>query len=75
MLDDLGYAPAPDRADCDVVLHRCPLLQAADRFPEVVCGVHLGMVQSALEANAASSEGSGLRPFSAPGKCSLRLRG
>ena len=65
--------PAPDGEDREVVLHRCPLLQAAHRFPDVVCSVHLGMVQSALEANGASSEGSELRPFSAPGQCYLRL--
>ncbi|MCY4725022.1 helix-turn-helix domain-containing protein [Nocardioides sp. STR2] len=73
LLEELGYAPAPDSEDRDVVLHRCPLLQAAYRFPDVVCSVHLGMVQSALEANGASSEGSELRPFSAPGQCFLRL--
>lgn len=73
LLDELGYAPAPDEEDREVVLHRCPLLQAAHRFPDVVCSVHLGMVQTALEANGASSEGSELRPFSAPGQCYLRL--
>jgi predicted ArsR family transcriptional regulator len=73
LLDDLGYAPAPDDEDREVVLHRCPLLQAAHRFPEVVCTVHLGMVRSALEGNGASAEGSELVPFSAPGECRLRL--
>ena len=73
LLDELGYAPAADDEDREVVLHRCPLLQAAHRFPDVVCSVHLGMVQSALEANGASSDGSQLRPFSAPGQCYLRL--
>ncbi len=73
LLDELGYAPAPDGEDREVVLHRCPLLQAAYRFPDVVCSVHLGMVQSALEAHGASSAASELRPFSAPGQCYLRL--
>jgi len=73
LLDELGYAPEPDAEDREVVLHRCPLLQAAHRFPDVVCSVHLGMVQSALEANGASAEGSELHPFSAPGQCHLRL--
>jgi predicted ArsR family transcriptional regulator len=73
LLDELGYAPAADAEDREVVLHRCPLLQAAHRFPDVVCRVHLGMVQSALEGNGASSEGSELHPFSAPGQCFLRL--
>ena len=73
LLDELGYAPAPDGEDREVVLHRCPLLQAAHRFPDVVCSVHLGMVQTALAANGADSEGSRLQPFSAPGQCYLRL--
>jgi predicted ArsR family transcriptional regulator len=73
LLDELGYAPAPDGEDREVVLHRCPLLQAAHRFPDVVCSVHLGMVQTALEANGASADGTELRPFSAPGQCHLRL--
>jgi predicted ArsR family transcriptional regulator len=73
LLDELGYSPAPDGEDREVVLHRCPLLQAAHRFPDVVCSVHLGMVEAALEANGASAEGSELRPFSAPGQCYLRL--
>ena len=71
LLDDLGYAPAPDGEDRDVVLHRCPLLQAAHRFPDVVCSVHLGMVQSALEANGASFRGVGsCVPSAPPGRAS-----
>ena len=73
LLDELGYAPVADAEDRDVVLHRCPLLQAAHRFPDVVCTVHLGMVQAALEGNGAASDGSELVPFSAPGECRLRL--
>jgi predicted ArsR family transcriptional regulator len=73
LLEELGYDPAPDAEDRDVVLRRCPLLQAAHRFPGVVCSVHLGLVQSALEANGASADGSELVPFSAPGECFLRL--
>lgn len=73
LMDDLGYAPAADEQDRDVVLHRCPLLQAAYRFPVVVCNVHLGLVQSALERNGADPGEAELTPFSAPGECALRL--
>jgi predicted ArsR family transcriptional regulator len=73
LLDELGYQPHADEGDREVVLHRCPLLQAAHRFPDVVCAVHLGMVQSALEGNGSTSEGTALTPFSAPGECRLRL--
>jgi predicted ArsR family transcriptional regulator len=73
LLDDLGYAPDAGPDDRDVVLRRCPLLQAAHRFPDVVCTVHLGMVRATLEANGANAEGSELIAFSAPGECRLRL--
>jgi predicted ArsR family transcriptional regulator len=73
LLDELGYEPEPDADDHEVVLHRCPLLQAAHRFPDVVCTVHLGLVQAALEGNGSPSEGTALTPFSAPGECRLRL--
>jgi predicted ArsR family transcriptional regulator len=76
LMDELGYEPVPsDPDDHEVVLHRCPLLQAAHRFPDVVCTVHRGMVQAALEANGAEPAAPGLVPFSAPGECLLRLDG
>lgn len=73
LMDELGYAPDPDDEARTVVLRRCPLLQAAHRFPEIVCSVHLGMVMTALERNGAPSDETDLRPFSAPGECMLRL--
>jgi predicted ArsR family transcriptional regulator len=73
LMDELGYQPAADEQAREVVLHHCPLLQAAHRFPDVVCAVHLGMVQMALARNGADPAGAELTPFSAPGECSLRL--
>jgi len=74
LMDELGYGPEPvDPGDREVVLHRCPLLQAAHRFPDVVCAVHLGMVQAIMESNGAGPAHPELTPFSAPGECHLRL--
>ena len=73
LMDELGYAPDPDEDARTVVLRKCPLLQAAHRFPDVVCTVHLGMVRTALERNGAPSDEADLTPFSAPGECHLRL--
>lgn len=72
LLDDLGFEPetAPDRP-ADVRLTRCPLLEAAHRYPEVVCGVHLGIVRGALEEYGADPAGSTLEPFAEPGSCRL----
>lgn len=73
LMDELGYSPDPDEDARTVALRKCPLLQAAHRFPDVVCTVHLGMVRTALERNGAPGDEADLTPFSAPGECLLRL--
>jgi predicted ArsR family transcriptional regulator len=73
-LDDLRFAPrvAPS-APTVVRLERCPLLETAHRFPDVVCSVHLGMVRGVLEQLGESTEGTDLQPFAEPGACLLVL--
>lgn len=72
LLDDLGFGPetVPDEP-ADVRLTRCPLLEAAHRHPEVVCGVHLGIVRGALSHHGADPTGTDLLPFAEPGACRL----
>lgn len=73
LLDDLGFAPRRDVDPTLVHLTRCPLLEAAHRHPDVVCGVHLGVVRGALEENGADPSGTDLVPFAEPGACRLVL--
>jgi predicted ArsR family transcriptional regulator len=73
VLDELGFAPTTDRADTVVRLTRCPLLDTARRFPDVVCAVHLGIVQGALKEYGADPDSADLLPFSDPGACRLHL--
>jgi len=73
LLDDLGFAPEADARSSVVRLTRCPLLDAAHRYPDVVCGVHLGIVRAALEEYGTESDGADLFPFSEPGACRLEL--
>jgi len=76
LLDELGFAPSSDARAGVVKLHRCPLLEAAQEHPEVVCGVHLGVVRGALAELGASpeeTERAALQPFSEPGACRLDL--
>jgi predicted ArsR family transcriptional regulator len=73
VLADLGYAPEPDARVDRVALTRCPLLQVASDVPEVVCNVHLGLVEELLEVSGADSSRASLAPFAAPGHCALRL--
>jgi predicted ArsR family transcriptional regulator len=76
MLEELGFAPSHDDRVSVVKLHRCPLLEAAHQHPEVVCGVHLGVVRGILEelgSDPAQTERTALQPFSEPGACRLEL--
>lgn len=73
LLDDLGFATEADRRAVDVRLTRCPLLDTARRYPDVVCAVHLGIVRGALEEYGADPSGVELHPFAEPGACSLHL--
>jgi hypothetical protein len=71
-LDDLGFGPeraATDRPSTGSP--GCPLLEAAYRHPEVVCGVRRGIVRGALEEHGADLTGSELVPFAEPGACRL----
>jgi predicted ArsR family transcriptional regulator len=73
VLDDLGYAPRPDSRIDRVELTRCPLLQVASDVPEVVCNVHLGLVEELLDASGADPSRATLKPFAGPRSCALRL--
>lgn len=63
LLDDLGFAPV--QQDRDIRLTQCPLLTAARRNPEVVCGVHEGLIRARLD----DGESGRLEPFAGPGYC------
>lgn len=73
LLDEMGFAPQSDARSAVVSLTRCPLLETANEYPDVVCGVHLGLVQGALEEYGADPDGAELLPFAQPGACRLHL--
>lgn len=75
LLDVLDFDPRPDARHAVVRLTRCPLLEAARRHPEIVCGVHLGIVRGSLEMYGGEAERVDLLAFSEPGACLLDLRG
>lgn len=63
LLADLGFAPQAEGEDIRLV--QCPLLSAARRNPEVVCGVHEGLIRARLDGG----EDGWLEPFAGPGYC------
>ncbi len=73
LLDEVGFCPEPNARATVVRLTRCPLLETAKEYPDVVCGVHLGIVRGALEEYGVDGEDSLLEPFSEPGACRLEL--
>ena len=76
LLEELGFAPSANARATVVKLRRCPLLEAAHQYPEVVCGVHLGIVRGALDElgnDPDRTERTALQPFSEPGACRLDL--
>ena len=73
MTDRQQSAPQADARSSVVRLTRCPLLEAAHKYPDVVCGVHLGLAEGALEEYGADPEGTELLPFAEPGACRLHL--
>ncbi len=51
LFDRLGFEPELDEEDgTRLLLWRCPFLEVAQRHPDVVCSVHLGLLQGALDA-------------------------
>ncbi len=73
-LTETGFTVEPAAEDPTVLrLTRCPLLEAAREHPDVVCSVHLGLVQGLLD-NAEDTETSArLLPFAASDACLLHL--
>ncbi|HEY6795849.1 MAG TPA: hypothetical protein VI248_14310 [Kineosporiaceae bacterium] len=75
LLDAAGFAPDADDDARTVRLRQCPLLEVARRYPDVVCGVHTGLVTAALETlgDPDGARQVRLRPFAVPGACLLHL--
>lgn len=75
VLADLGFDPAPNDRLTSVALRRCPLLDVARTHTQVVCQVHLGLVQGAMHEMGHDAPDADLLPFSEPGACRLYLAG
>jgi len=74
MLESLRFTPQGSSRASSVQLTTCPLLDAAEKYPEIVCGVHLGIIRGAIQEYGADPAGTTLAAFSEPGACRLTLR-
>lgn len=73
LMDRLGFQPDIADDGDTIRLHRCPFLDVARRHQDVVCSVHLGILQGALQALRAPVEARDLQPFVAPSLCVAHL--
>lgn len=71
VLDDLGFAPERRTSDGEQVvgLRHCPFLELAETRSAVVCPIHLGLMQGALETWGAPISVDRLDAFVEPDLC------
>lgn len=78
VLDSIGFqpesGPGKTKKDTEVRLHHCPFREVAQRHTDVVCMIHLGLMQGALGALHAPVEATTLEPFVRPNLCLAHLR-
>jgi predicted ArsR family transcriptional regulator len=70
LLDEEGFAAQPHGRQ--IHMHRCPFHDLAETNPEIVCGVHLGLMAGALEELGSDLEVEGLDVFVRPDLCIAR---
>ncbi len=75
VLDELGFAPERRESGGkqQVGLRHCPFLELAETRSSVVCPIHLGLMQGALEAWAAPVTVERLDAFVEPDLCLAHL--
>jgi predicted ArsR family transcriptional regulator len=75
MLDDLGFAPERLAANGDqqIGLRHCPFLELAENRTAVVCPIHLGLMQGAMESWGAPVTVDRLEAFAEPDLCVAHL--
>ncbi|NMN99080.1 helix-turn-helix transcriptional regulator [Antrihabitans stalactiti] len=75
LLDDLGFAP--ERREVQggeqIGLRNCPFLELASTDPGIVCLIHLGLMQGAMDAWQSPVAVDRLSPFVEPDLCVAHL--
>jgi len=73
LMDDLGFEPRLADGDAAVEMHRCPFHQVAQQHSDVVCGLHLGLMQGAFSRLGSTTQATRLEPFATPRMCLAHL--
>lgn len=72
-LADLGFDPEPDGPASCVHLRACPYTRLAGEETDLMCEVHLGLVQDVLAQEDGPVVATALEPFVGPNHCLLHL--
>jgi predicted ArsR family transcriptional regulator len=74
-LDEIGFAPEAVTTGRRrrILLHHCPFRETAEQHGDVVCSVHLGLMQGMLSELDAPLEAQRLDPFVEPTVCVAHL--
>ena len=75
VLEEIGFAPetVAEGGDYRLRLHQCPFREVAERHQNVVCALHLGLMQGVLAQLRAPVTADSLQPFTEPSVCTARL--
>lgn len=74
-LQEIGFAPeaVTEGSGYQIRLHQCPFREVAERHQDVVCALHLGLMQGALAQMRAPVTTDRLQPFAEPSVCIAEL--
>ena len=77
MLDELAFAPetvpGDDGMPARLRLRHCPFLELAEHHRDIVCPLHLGLIQGAFAGLASPVTASELTPFAGPEGCLVQI--
>lgn len=73
LLDDIGFAPEVEESR--IGLRHCPFLEVATAQPQIVCAIHLGLMQGAVGEWQAPLTVDHLAPFIEPDLCVAHIGG
>ena len=74
-LAEIGFAPeaVAEGSGYRLRLHQCPFREVAERHQDVVCALHLGLMQGVLQQLRAPVTADRLQPFAEPSVCVAEL--
>lgn len=76
LLEKVGFQPEAghSRDDLEVRLRHCPFREVAQKHTDVVCAIHFGLMQGALDELGAPIAVTSLEPFVTPQMCIAHLQ-